>query len=72
MCNEAVDSYPRILEFVPECCKTQKMCDKTVDTHPTTIKFVPDRCKTQEMCYRAVHRFFLYLILFLIIIQLKK
>ena len=28
-CNEAVDNYPHVLEFVPKCYKTQKMCDKS-------------------------------------------
>ena len=30
MCNKAVENYPHALEFVPECCKTQKMRDKVV------------------------------------------
>ena len=70
MCNKIVDNCPHALEFVPECYKTQKMCDKAVDTHPSTIQFVPE-----EMCYKCVtivHRFFLYFILFLIIVKLKK
>ena len=48
------------------------MCDKTVDTYPSTIKFVPECLMTQEMCDKAVNRCFLYLILFLINIKLKK
>ena len=48
------------------------MCDKAVDTHAPTIQFVLECYKTQEMCYKAVHRCFLYLILFLISINFKK
>ena len=48
------------------------MCDKAVDTHPHKIKYVTELYKTQEMCYIAVHTCFLYLILFLINIKLKK
>ena len=68
MCNKAVDNYPCTLEFVPECYKTQKVC---VDAHLSTIQFVFEYYKTQEMCYKAVN-IFLYLILFLINIKLKK
>ena len=39
-----------MLEFVPECYKTQIMCDKAVDTYPSTIKFVPECFVTQKMC----------------------
>ena len=69
MCNKAIDNYPRALEFVSEC---RKMCDKTADTHPPTIKYVPECYKIQEMCNKAVHRFFLYFVLLLINIKLKK
>ena len=72
MCNKAIDNYPHPLEFVPECNKTQNMCDKAVETHPSTIKYVHECYKTQEMYYKTVHKCFLYLILFLIYIKLKK
>ena len=49
-----------------------KVCDKAVDTYPSTIKFVPECFMTQEMWDKAVGRCFLYLILFLISIKLKK
>ena len=48
------------------------MCDKTVNTHPSTIQFVHECYKPQEMSDKAVNRCFLYLILFLIGIKLKK
>ena len=72
MCNKVVDNYPHALELVPECYKPQKMCDKDVDTYPSTIKLVPECLMTQEMCDKAVNRCFLYLILFLIDIKIKK
>ena len=31
MCNKAVGNYPHVLEFVPECFKTQVMCNKAVN-----------------------------------------
>ena len=42
------------------------MFDKAVDTYPSAIKFIPECRKTQEMCNKAVNRFFLYFILFMI------
>ena len=48
------------------------MCHKAVNTYPSTIKFVLKCFMTQEMCDKAVNRCFLYLILFLINIKLKK
>ena len=47
-----------MLEFVPECYKTQKMCDKAVDAYLFTIKFFPECHKTQEMCNKPVNRCF--------------
>ena len=48
------------------------MCDKAVDTHPSTIQFVPECYKPQEECDKAINRCFLYLILLMIKIKLKK
>ena len=53
MYNKAADNYPHALEFVPECCKIQKMCD---DAHLSSIKFVPECYKTYEMYNKAVNR----------------
>ena len=58
--------------FFLSAIRLKKMCDKAVDTHPHKIKYVTELYKTQEMCYIAVHTCFLYLILFLINIKLKK
>ena len=56
MGNKVIEIYPRALEHVTECYKTQKMCDKAVDIYPSTIKFVPERYKTKEIYHKAVHR----------------
>ena len=51
------------------------MCDKAVANHPSTIEFVLECYKIHEMCgkaVKAVNICFLYLILFLIGIKLKK
>ena len=48
------------------------MCNKAVANYPHPLEFVPKWNKTQEMFYKAVNRCFLYLILFLINIKLKK
>ena len=48
------------------------MCDKAVDAYISTIKFVPECFMTLEMCDQEVNRFFLYLLLFLLNIKLKK
>ena len=42
MCNKAVDTSPSVIQFFPECCKTQEMCDKVVDTSLPVLKFLPD------------------------------
>ena len=52
--QEAVDSYPSAIQFVPECYKTQEMCIKTVDTCLFKFDSVPDQYKTQEMRDKAV------------------
>ena len=47
------------------------MCDKAANT--STIKFVPECHMTEEICDEAVNTcFFLYLIIFLIDIELNK
>ena len=51
---------------------TKTMFDEAAHTYPTTIKSVPECYETQEMCYKTVDRCFLYLILSLINIKLKK
>ena len=48
------------------------MFDKAIDTYLSTTTFVPECFGTQEMCDKTVDKYFLYLVLFLIDIQLKK
>ena len=48
------------------------MCNRAVNTYPSTVNFVPQCFMTQEMCDKEVNRYFLYLILLLINIHLKK
>ena len=43
-----------MLEFVPDCYKTQKMCEETVEYVPEMLEFIPDQLKTQEICEKAV------------------
>ena len=68
MSSKAVDRYHHVLKFVPDCYITQNMSDKAVNTHPSTVQCY----KTQEICDKVVNRCFLYLILLLIGIKLKK
>ena len=48
------------------------MCDKPVNTYPSTIKLIPECLIAQEMCDKVVNSCFLFLILCLIYIKLKK
>ena len=54
MCNEAVQSDPEMLKFVPDQYKTQKMCNEAVEKRPWMLEYVPDQYKTQKMCNKAV------------------
>ena len=56
MCNEAVESDPWTLKYVPDQYKTQEMCNEAVEKLPEVLGFVPDQYKTQEMCNEAVQR----------------
>ena len=72
MGDKVVDNYPHALKFVCECYMIQNMCNKAVNAHDSTIQFVPECYKTQIRCDKAVNRCFLYLILFMTDIKLKK
>ena len=37
-----------MLQFIPNCYKTQKMCENAVESH--ALEYVPDCYVTQEMC----------------------
>ena len=51
---DCYESYVHALEFVPNCCKTQKTCNKAINTYPSPIQFVSECYKNQEMCVKAV------------------
>ena len=52
MCNEAVQSEPFVLEYVPDRYKTQEMCNEAVQSEPEVLRLVPDWFVTlQEMWY---------------------
>ena len=73
MCNKAINNYPHALELVPECYNPpKKIRDSSVDTYPSTIKFASECFMAQEMYDKAVNRCFLYFIVFLINIKIKK
>ena len=78
MCNKAINNYPHALELVPECYKPppppqkKKIRDNSVDTYPSTIKFASECFMAQEVCDKAVNRCFLYFIVFLTNIKIKK
>ena len=56
----------------PHTQKNKKICDNSVDTYPSTIKFASECFMAQEMCDKAVNRCFLYFILFLTNMKIKK
>ena len=72
MSDKAVDNFAHGLKPAPDCYATEKMCNKSVTTYPSTIELVPEFCKTQEMYDKVGNSYFLYFILFLIDIKLKK
>ena len=46
MCDKAVNTYPSIIQFVPECYSAQEICDKAVNRCFCLYLF--------EMCYGVV------------------
>ena len=47
MCDKAVDTHPSTIQFVSECCKTQKMCYKAVNRCFFVFDSIPDQNKTE-------------------------
>ena len=73
MYGKAISENDGTLKFVPDCSKDQHLCNnKTLPNYPHALEFVPECYKTHKVCYKALYRCFLYLILFLINIKLKK
>ena len=48
MCNEAVNSEPLSLFYVPDCFKIE-MCEKAVEKDPRSLQFVPHWFVTQQV-----------------------
>ena len=42
MRDDAVNTSPSAMQFIPECYNTQEMCVKVVDACPFVFGFVPD------------------------------
>ena len=42
MCDIAIDTYPPIIKFVPECHNNQEMCDKAVHICFFVFDSIPD------------------------------
>ena len=59
-------------EFVLQCYKTHKMGDKAVVTHPSTTQFVSKWYKLNKYVIKQSIDVFLYFILFLTNVNLKK
>lgn len=49
MCYKATDNCSHVLEFVPNCHKTQKMCNNAVDAYPFWRQFIPDQKDTRNV-----------------------
>ena len=47
MCDKAVGISLSVIQFVPECHKTQEMCDKAVETSPFVLGSILDWYVTQ-------------------------
>ena len=44
MCDKAVDIYPSMIQFIPECCKSQKI------RYKAGFDSILDQYKIQEIC----------------------
>ena len=67
-CEKAILENGRILKSVSDCYKNQEMCNEALDNYPHALEFVPECFMTQEIRNKV----FLYLILFLIDVKIKK
>ena len=69
MYDKATLENSGILKFVPYCYKNQEMCNKAVENYLFTTKFVSE---LKKCVIKKLIDAFLYFILFLINIKLKK
>ena len=58
MFNEAVNTSPSAIQFIPEYCKPQEMCVKDVYTCFVVFNAVLDQYKAHEMCDTAIVDFY--------------
>ena len=62
ICDQAVNNYPFVIKFIPECCKIHEMCNKAVIRVIrcfVVFDFISDWYKTQEMCDSCFWKSFL-------------
>ena len=72
MCDKAADNFAQALKLVPNCYKTLKMCNKADNTYPSAKKLFPNVLRVRKYVTKLLILAFLYFILFLIDIRLKK
>ena len=53
MCEKVVYTCPFILDFIPNCYKTQEMCKKAVSKEPFMLKYCLDKYKSHKVCKEA-------------------
>ena len=56
MWNKALNTYLSMIQFIPECYKTQEISNKTVDTFLFVFHSAPDQYMTQEMSDKVVSK----------------
>ena len=76
-CDKADNNYSHELEFVPENYKTEIMKNKVVNNSQSALQFVPKQfvakvIRHKKCMIKLLILAFLYLLLFLIDIKLKK
>ena len=55
-CNKEIRRKPRLLAFVPDIFKTQKMCDEAVEADPYTPCYVPYQFWVHEISKRIIEK----------------
>ena len=54
MCDEAFDTYPSTINFVPESYETQEICHKAFHRCFFVFHFIPEKYQTWEICNLAI------------------
>ena len=55
MCDNIVNTFLFVLDFVPDQYTTQELCHKVVSEYYFMLEYCHDKCKTQEMRDEAVN-----------------